>query len=87
MPPVSSMAASEICHFGSKTRPSRPPTTMAIVAITNARTAISRTVASPKPRVRWANGPSTLSGPSVTKNRVKISAGPSIVYVLPSDVE
>src|SRR4029453_13038014 len=36
-------------------------------------------VASSSPRVRCTNGPSSLSGPSMTNKNVKISAGPNII--------
>src|SRR6185436_15029989 len=38
-------------------------------------------MASSRPRVRCTNGPSSLSGPSMTNKNVKISAGPNICSV------
>ena len=51
----------------------------AIVASANAHSATFCTWLSSRSWVRWANGPRILSGPSVTKKIVNISAGPIIV--------
>ena len=73
IPPESSIADAQMPQFSSSTRPAKPPATTAVTAITKARTAIFRIVASSVSFVSCANGPRILSGPSVMKNSVKIA--------------
>src|SRR5262245_50087016 len=77
IPPVRSIADDETPQFSSNARPAKPPTTTAITAITNARTAIARAVASSASRVSCVNGPRIFSGPSVMKNSVNIAPKPT----------
>ena len=73
IPPVSLNAGIETPQFWSMLRPRRLPATMPKVATAKVHQATRRIVVSSSPRVRCTNGPSTFSGPSVTKRIVNIS--------------
>src|SRR5262245_42150255 len=78
-PAAISSAAREICQFAASARPTQPPANSAMTDSTKTRHTMPCMAAGSRSRVRVANGPSTLSGPSVTKNSVKISPGPIIL--------
>jgi hypothetical protein len=76
MPMAIDIAGIEMRQFVASAAPTYPPIATAATERTNARQAIPCAAAMSSAWVRCAKGPRTLSGPNVTKNRVKISPGP-----------
>jgi hypothetical protein len=75
-PAVTSTTSVKTCHWASNLAPRKPPASEATAAMTIARSASPRRTPLSSPWVSLVYGPSSLRGPSVTKNRVNISPRP-----------
>jgi hypothetical protein len=81
MPVAMSSAGSETCQLSRRERPIQPPIARAASERTNTRSATPRSAAGLQAARLLRERPRTFSGPSVTKNRVKISPGPIMSHL------